>query len=273
MTFDEKVENLLGHLGLTQYETRVFLELYRKSPQTASSISKLSKVSRGRIYDVLQSLNKKGLVIEKPRKGSSPNIYEIAGFPSCLVKLKEQRINQIEQEIELVHSSFLELQTILTQVEREIITEDIPSEIFTLVRGETSIDYYTRKLIAEAKTSILTNLTAELLKKYQMEFLDAKKRKVTITFVLSEMEYPLVKDITKGSEVYAVRLADLSPQIMSVFKDVRPSIVLADNEIGLTIFHLEPLNALIARTPMFTQYQRHILELFIKGSEKKDGKS
>ena len=228
MSFEEKVESLLGQLGLTQYEARVFLELYRKAPQTASSISALSKVSRGRIYDVLQSLSKKGLVIEKPRKGSSPNIYEMASFPSCLMKLKEQKISQLEQEIELVQASFLELQTLLTQVEREILAEEIPSEIFTLVKGEASTDYYTRKLISEAKRTILTNLTAELVQKYRTEFLEAKKRKVKITFILSEMEYPLVKDITKGSEVYAIRLADLNPQIG--FENMRTLTQISDKD-------------------------------------------
>lgn len=49
-------------LGLTEWESRVYLALLKKSPATGYGIAKLSRVPRAKVYEVLASLERKGAV-------------------------------------------------------------------------------------------------------------------------------------------------------------------------------------------------------------------
>ena len=54
----------LQELGFSQYEISCYLSLLAKHPSNGSQLSRLSGVSRSRIYDVLQKMARKGLVLE-----------------------------------------------------------------------------------------------------------------------------------------------------------------------------------------------------------------
>lgn len=58
-TFDS-----LRDLGFSLYEISCYLALITNHPVNGSQLSKLSGVSRSRIYDVLRNMTKKGLVLE-----------------------------------------------------------------------------------------------------------------------------------------------------------------------------------------------------------------
>jgi predicted transcriptional regulator len=59
------VEALIG-LGLTQYAARAYLALVARDRYTAAELARASGVPRQRIYDVLNSLNERGLVRVRP---------------------------------------------------------------------------------------------------------------------------------------------------------------------------------------------------------------
>ncbi|TFF85079.1 TrmB family transcriptional regulator [Candidatus Heimdallarchaeota archaeon] len=271
MDIYQRIESFLEELGLTQYESQVFIALFKKSPQFARDISKSSGVSRGRIYDILKTLNHKGLVIEKTRKGT-PNIYELITYPQCIKKLQENRLKELEGKIDRTKTIIIELKTYLGEIDREKpeehdLTKDDP---FSIVKGQASIDYYVKKFLSEAEQSVTTNFTADYIKRYEEEFVSVKEKNLAMTFVLPETEFPQIKDITKGTKRFIIGLKDLNLKIMKVFKDVRPLILMIDEKKGITIFQMDPINALIAKTEFFIQYQKHILSLFIEGSIKLD---
>ena len=54
----------LKELGFSQYEVSCYLALVANHPVNGSQLSKLSGISRSRIYDVLRNMRKKGLVQE-----------------------------------------------------------------------------------------------------------------------------------------------------------------------------------------------------------------
>jgi len=58
----------LSELGLTQNETKAYETLLHKGKSTAAELSKDSGVVYGRIYDVLASLESKGLIKIIPEK-------------------------------------------------------------------------------------------------------------------------------------------------------------------------------------------------------------
>lgn len=67
-----KVPESILSLGLTQYEVQTYLALLEENPVNGSQLSRRSGVPRARIYDVLQSLADKGLVVEVSHRRWAP---------------------------------------------------------------------------------------------------------------------------------------------------------------------------------------------------------
>jgi len=55
---------LLRDFAFSKYESACYLALLNQHPANGSQVSKLSGIARSRIYDVLRTLNKKGVVFE-----------------------------------------------------------------------------------------------------------------------------------------------------------------------------------------------------------------
>lgn len=61
---NEELINVLRSLNLTEYESRVYLALLELGETTTGPILSKSKINSGKIYIILESLSKKGLVAE-----------------------------------------------------------------------------------------------------------------------------------------------------------------------------------------------------------------
>ncbi|MFX1536465.1 MAG: TrmB family transcriptional regulator [Promethearchaeota archaeon] len=270
MKDETRIVDLLKSLGLNSYEARVFLELFRKSPQIARSLSKASDVSRGRIYQVLNELNNKGLVIEKSIRGAS-NIYEISSFPECLEKLKNAKIKELLQEIELINKNYAELTNLLLDFDRKLTPETEISDAHEMVviRGEAAHNYYIKKVIDEAESHILTNFTSDLILKHKSVFTRMQDKPIRRTFVMPESELSAVEEIVKGAEIYVLNLEELPSPLLTALKDVRPSMLLADDKIAIVFFHKQSDSALLIYSPELLKYQAFLLSLFIQAAEKK----
>ncbi len=87
----------LKELGFSQYEVSCYLTLVANHPVNGSQLSKLSGISRSRIYDVLRNMIKKGLVQEVE------NAHYVPLPPDELVKrLRSQfegNITSLEQQL------------------------------------------------------------------------------------------------------------------------------------------------------------------------------
>jgi len=83
----------LNILGLTAYEEKAYRSLITLGKSTASQISRESGVSYGKIYEVLASLEKKGLVqvIPEATKLFSPT------NPKHLIELVEKKKRQLDE--------------------------------------------------------------------------------------------------------------------------------------------------------------------------------
>jgi sugar-specific transcriptional regulator TrmB len=89
---------ILTQLGLNEYEAKTYETLAKHGKATAAKISAQSGVPYGRIYDILQSLEHKGLIRTLPgiRKEYVP------GDPQKILELLEKRKKEIaEGELEI----------------------------------------------------------------------------------------------------------------------------------------------------------------------------
>ncbi|MCW4011332.1 MAG: hypothetical protein NWF05_12075 [Candidatus Bathyarchaeota archaeon] len=88
----------LTRLGLTEYQGKTFLTLTQSTPSTAKALSKMSNVPRGKIYDVLSTLQDIGLV---KRIISTPATFE--AVPLCdaisyLLQRKAKNLKDLRKE-------------------------------------------------------------------------------------------------------------------------------------------------------------------------------
>ncbi|MHA1975601.1 MAG: TrmB family transcriptional regulator [Candidatus Hodarchaeales archaeon] len=131
--------------GLSSYESRVYLSLLPSGIRTAKEISSDSKIPFGRIYDVLSSLEDKGLV---DRQESRPKKF-VAKDPKSalynLLNIKNRELESITQKAVLVEQKLASLHTIKPE----------ESLFWSVALGEKAIDQYIEK-ISEAKKELNT---------------------------------------------------------------------------------------------------------------------
>lgn len=76
------IENILRKLNFSEYEIKIYLSLNKLEQATANEISGNSSVPKNKVYEIIEHMIKKGLIMELPTK---PKKYKI----SSLDKLKE----------------------------------------------------------------------------------------------------------------------------------------------------------------------------------------
>ncbi len=91
----EKQIELLNELGLTGYEATAYLALLGRSSFTSTELAARAKIPRQRIYDVLESLEEKGLCISKD---TTPRSYFALDPSMALEVVSTQRTKKLEQE-------------------------------------------------------------------------------------------------------------------------------------------------------------------------------
>lgn len=128
-----KIEELLRGLGLTKYESKVYLALLDIGKATSGQILKKAELKTGKIYEILDSLEKKGfisIVTENGIKNFSPaeptRIYEY-----------------LEKQKEIIKNQELSLKEIMPSILERIKShkEGIKIEIFTGYEGYKTVCY------------------------------------------------------------------------------------------------------------------------------------
>jgi HTH-type transcriptional regulator, sugar sensing transcriptional regulator len=106
-------EEFLKKLGLSSYEIKIFLTLLQTGQMKARELSRVSGIPYGRIYDVLYSLEKKGLVLVVQ---SDPKNFEAVKSSIAIERLIEQeklRLREIEAEKNIMLKEFESSKTIV----------------------------------------------------------------------------------------------------------------------------------------------------------------
>ena len=66
VTMDALLTDNLRRLGFNEYEARVYVEMLRHvRPTTAYEIGKLSGVPRAKVYEVVDNLRKKQIIVQR----------------------------------------------------------------------------------------------------------------------------------------------------------------------------------------------------------------
>jgi sugar-specific transcriptional regulator TrmB len=184
----ELIRKLKGYFDLNIYETKVWLALLSKGISSAGEIAEISSVPRSRTYDVLESLEKRGFVIQKLGKP----VKHIAVKPEVVIeKLKNNTNTQAEERIKtLVELKETTEYKELKELHKSGIEPIKNHELSTSIKGRSNL-YTQMKAVMETaeKTIHLTSSAFELTKKQKMfkdTFTKLKKRKVDIKVMIGE---------------------------------------------------------------------------------------
>jgi len=96
------LEQLMTDFGLNEKEVKVFLAMFRLGQSTASLLAKETDITRTNIYDMVESLKKKGLVVEFEQRGVRH--FEAIDHAGIIALLSKK-----ERDVKLLQKSFVQM--------------------------------------------------------------------------------------------------------------------------------------------------------------------
>ncbi|VVC00571.1 HTH-type sugar sensing transcriptional regulator TrmBL1 [uncultured archaeon] len=102
-----EVNAFLERLGLTEYEAKTLSALFKLREAEAPDISRNAQVPKTRVYDVLDRLTKRSLVIETHGRPKKYMCIEPSKVFGSLIEEKRKELNQLEKEAETLKQSIV----------------------------------------------------------------------------------------------------------------------------------------------------------------------
>lgn len=157
----EEIIKALENLGLSNYEAKAYLAFLSESPLTGYKLSKISGVPRSRIYETMERLIAKGLVLSQ--EGDTKLLK-----PVSLESFLEKKEKESQQNIDFLKEN-------LPQIE----TSEDDHGIWNIT-GRDQIFEIVNHIISQSKSHIyLVSFDSDLVF-FESELLKAEKRKVSI---------------------------------------------------------------------------------------------
>ncbi len=235
MPISEEAKRTLHELGLTEYETRAYLTLIEEGTLTAGHVSEMAEIPYSKIYETLNSLEKKGWIeVERGR----PSKY----YPKSPTEALEAAKLRFENTLKAWERTVLtELQPLY---ERREIREKpdiwiIRGELNTLVKLREMLNTVKRELMVAIP--ILPETLVETI--YPM-LIHLRDMGVKILVLVSQNVDK--KNIERISDVAEVRVRDRMfgggiiangrEAVLLLGEEERPNLVIWSSHTGLVKF-------------------------------------
>jgi sugar-specific transcriptional regulator TrmB len=101
LAIEDREVNALQRLGLTEYESRLYLSLVKQGPKKASQLSFFGQVPRTKAYGAIKELQRKGLLRIIPGK---PELYQASSPNEVLFPLISKKNKEMKDAEEVVQS-------------------------------------------------------------------------------------------------------------------------------------------------------------------------
>jgi len=93
-----KVNEFFGRLGLTEYEAKTLNALFRSREAGAPEIGRMAEVPKTRVYDILEKLARKNLVIEIQGRPKKYRAVEAENVVRELIEGKRREVKELEEK-------------------------------------------------------------------------------------------------------------------------------------------------------------------------------
>ncbi len=191
MKLMEKAFDILKKLGLNSYEASAYLALVKVQSATASQLSSLAHIPRPRVYDILEKLEKKGLVKVIPER---PLRYEAIPIRKAIDHLKRKRMEEFKKELEELDVMGDELAELLKDEKNDKVNT---GEVYYLA-DRRNIYNTIRTLVENANEHVILGGSKEGLER-KLNYLgdvieDAKSRGVNVILKEGDYRFAIVDD-------------------------------------------------------------------------------
>ena len=181
MAVAEKDVAALCRLGLTEYESRIYLALVRMGPRKASEVSFFGQVPRTKAYGAIRELERKGLLKIIPGK---PELYVPSSPTDVLMPIVAKFNHEVKESEDVVNG------LALTYESGKYIKLDLPKEAseFWQMNGRQNICNKLNQLFTDAKQLIDYSTTSSgLIRAYKVhsEAMEKAKKHGTKVRILS----------------------------------------------------------------------------------------
>jgi sugar-specific transcriptional regulator TrmB len=230
----DTVRRVLRELGLTEYETETYIALLKSGVLTASEVSDQSNVPYSKIYETLNSLERKGWI---EAEHGRPSKY----FPKPPVEALSMTKLQFEEKLRGWEKTInAELQPIFEQ--REI--REKPD--IWILRGELSVLAKLQEMLDNAKSEVMiaAPVFAKPFAGFFANFLDGLRgRNVQVSFMVAgSVENWNIEDSGLNAHVRARDsmfgggvICDSKEALLMLGED-KPTLVIWSNHVGLVKF-------------------------------------
>ena len=234
-------------LGLNEIDVKVYLKLLEIGESLASEIAKKSNVSRASIYDILERLQKEGLVsfIVKDYKK-----YFSASEPKIIIENLENTKNKITQIL-----------PDLEKIRQKPKFEEIKSEVYD---GPKGIQAISNMILEEKELFVLgaSRKSSEVLPYFLPQWMKQRiKKKIKVMIIYNDT--PQIRKSVKENSKYLGTKHGWNTKFLKV-KNYSPLMtVVFGNKIALIMWRKEhPSAVLITSRDAAETYKEYILNLW-----------
>jgi len=201
MAVEEKEVGALQRLGLTEYESRIYLVLVKMGPIKASEISFFGQVPRTKTYGSIKELERKGLLRILPGK---PEVYSAASPNEVLMPLVTRLNREVKDSESVVQALNVAYES------SKYVKRDVPKEAseFWQIDGRQNLFNKLNQIFTDASKSIFYVISASgLIRTYkaQSEILERARRQGVNVRIAAPISPENVGVAQQLSEVIEVR--------------------------------------------------------------------
>lgn len=95
-------------IGLTEYEAKTLTALFRLKESEVPEISRIAQVPKTRVYDVLENLTRRGLIIEIYGRPKKYKVVDVHSAFDELIQAKKTEVAELEKQAIELKESFKE---------------------------------------------------------------------------------------------------------------------------------------------------------------------
>ena len=235
-------ETLLEKLGLTKGEIKVYLALNKLGESTIGPIGKESKVSKSKMYDILDRLIEKGLVGYITKEGTK---YFMANDPHMILEYIERKENDLgKTKKEFVAEVLPQL-----MMQRVSVSKKRVAEMYEGLNGIKAIREELMLTFNAGDTLLVLGAPKVANVKWEGWFLDFHKRriqrkvKMKIIYNADAQEYGKIRAKMKLTEVRYLPNKLVSPNWIDIFPSAVLFVMVLNNPIAFVVRDTELANS------------------------------
>lgn len=94
---EAQLSGFLEKLGLTEYEAKTLTAMFKLSESEVPEISRMAQVPKTRVYDVLEALSQKGLIMEIYGRPKKYKVMEAGAAFDSLINSRKLEVKELEK--------------------------------------------------------------------------------------------------------------------------------------------------------------------------------